>query len=453
MKKLRGWFIREPRRTVQFEAINGDDDNDDIELASPKADQKKKDPSLFSSSFFIIYYRAFLLLGDEIGLGVALCVANIFLSIALLAEPVLFGKVINTLTQLGNGNGGSLWSTLFPLLISWSSFSLFGACASIFIGLFADQLAHRKRHVVYALGYEHALTKSPIASKHVDAGKIKKVMDEGRDACFWNWLNILRTELVSFLALLFLLPLSFYLNPYMAISIVLLCVVFGATTGYVSSQASGLQHALTQHYMAEGSLVSDVLSNLALVQSFGIVTEEVTRLRGIGNKLLSVQYPVLFYWALVVSINQCATSIAVLCVVMEGAWLFSHGLISIGQIVTFISFVTMVVNRLAQVVGAIQRMTRDVSKLEAFFGVIDAPPAVTESPQAVAVGRLKGDVVFDNVCFAYEGKTNDAVKGVSFTILSGQSLALVGSSGTNETTIFRMILWVAYCALCALLRS
>jgi ATP-binding cassette subfamily B protein len=332
--RLLNWFTRKPtaNRSVQFEAVDCDDDND-IELAAPKADEKKTPgPPLFSSSFFYIYYRAFLLLGDEVRLGVALGVANIFLSIALLAEPVLFGKVINALTQLGDGSGSSLWTTLLPLLISWSSFSLFGACASIFIGLFADQLAHRRRHVVYAMVYEHALTKTPIASKHMDAGKIKKMMDEGRDACFWNWLNILRTELVSFLALLFLLPLSFYLNPYMAISIVVLCVVFGATTAYVSSRASGMQHAITQHYIAEGSLTSDVLSNLALVQSFGIASDEVKRLEGIGGQLLAAQYPVLLYWAMVVSINQCATSIAVLCVVMEGAWLFSHGLISVGEL-------------------------------------------------------------------------------------------------------------------------
>ena len=42
--------------------------------------------------------------------------------------------------------------------------------------------------------YKHALSKTPIVSKSSDAGKIKKILDEGRDVLFWNWLNILRTE-------------------------------------------------------------------------------------------------------------------------------------------------------------------------------------------------------------------------------------------------------------------
>jgi hypothetical protein len=42
--------------------------------------------------------------------------------------------------------------------------------------------------------YESALIKTPIVSKSSDAGKIKKILDEGRDVLFWNWLNILRTE-------------------------------------------------------------------------------------------------------------------------------------------------------------------------------------------------------------------------------------------------------------------
>ena len=345
----------QPRLSLlRHEALANEDDDDDIEKTASSSSKVKadpstdKDPSLFSIEFFHTYYRAYMLLDDELWIAIVLAIANIFLSIAQLAEPVLFGKVINQLTQLNSSEEGHLWKQLFPLLIAWSSFSLFGAVASIFIGLFADQLAHRHRHLVYQSSYLHALNKTPLASKDTDAGKIKKVMDEGRDALFWNWLSILRSELVALLGLVILIPLSFFLNPYMAISIIVLCLVFAATTNYVSSQASGLQQSINTHYQEEGALITDVLSNLALIQSYDVVQEEVQRLRVTGDKILAAQYPVLKYWAGVVSINQCATSLSILCVVLQGAVLYSHNLISVGEIVTFIQFVSMVVTRLGQ---------------------------------------------------------------------------------------------------------
>ena len=433
--------------------VNEDEDdeeetqpNEDIEQPASSSSSKDKttdpskdeDPSLFSFEFFYTYYRAYMLLDDEIWIAVVLAIANIFLSIAQLAEPVLFGQVINQLTQLNNSEN-HMWAQLFPLLIAWSSFSLFGAVASIFIGLFADQLAHRHRHLVYQSSYLHALVKTPLASKDTDAGKIKKIMDEGRDALFWNWLSVLRSELVALLALVILIPLSFFLNPYMAISIVVLCLVFAATTNYVSSQAAGLQRSINNHYQEEGALITDVLSNLALIQSYDIVQEEVQRLRVTGDKILAAQYPVLKFWAGVVSINQCATSLSILCVVLQGAILYSHNLITVGEIVTFIQFVSMVVTRLGQVVQSVQRLTRDVSKLKSFFAILDSEPAITESSGPIDVDRLKGTVQFHNVSFTYDGKIEPAVHSVNFTIEAGKSLALVGSSGAGKTTTLSLL--------------
>ena len=178
-------------RVQRFEALHDDDDGDvespAIASTAPKGTTTASAPASASvavassnkdyaaSDFIRIYLRAFNLLGDEVSLGYKLAVANIFLSVALLAEPLLFGRVINALTLLGNDSTTSttstttrLWQELLPLLLAWSAFSAFGACSSIFIGLYADQLSHRRRHVVYAEGSSRLESRRPLASRRAN---------------------------------------------------------------------------------------------------------------------------------------------------------------------------------------------------------------------------------------------------------------------------------------------
>ena len=77
-----------------------------------------------------------------------------------------------------------------------------------------------------------------------------------------------------------------------------------------------------------------------------MVDAEVGRLKENSVKLLGIQLPILRYWAAVVSFNQCATTLAMVCIIIQGAMLFFKGLISVGEIVIFVSFANMVVSKL-----------------------------------------------------------------------------------------------------------
>lgn len=81
-----------------------------------------------------------------------------------------------------------------------------------------------------------------------------------------------------------------------------------------------------------------------------------------------------------------------------------------------------------QVAGAAERI----------FQVLDTPPDIQDSPDAVELTQVKGQIVFDRVWFHYE--RGDAVlRGVSFTIRPGEKVALVGHSGAGKTTIAMLL--------------
>lgn len=77
-------------------------------------------------------------------------------------------------------------------------------------------------------------------------------------------------------------------------------------------------------------------------------------------------------------------------------------------------------------------------KLAEFFGVLDTEPQVADSPFAVDPGQLEGRVVFEHVTFSYDGKQN-AIADVSFQAAPGETIALVGGTGSGKSTTLALL--------------
>jgi ATP-binding cassette subfamily B protein len=80
----------------------------------------------------------------------------------------------------------------------------------------------------------------------------------------------------------------------------------------------------------------------------------------------------------------------------------------------------------------------EAPRLNEFFNVLDAVPAVRDRPDAIDTGRLAGLVEFKDVSFSYDGKRS-AVEDLSFTALPGQTIALVGPTGAGKSTAIALL--------------
>src|SRR5438477_13214354 len=159
-----------------------------------------------------------------------------------------------------------------------------------------------------------------------------------------------------------------------------------------------------EHYSDLSGRASDALGNVALVQSFVRIDAEVQGLRFVADKLLAVQMPVLSWWALVTVITRASTTITVLAIFTVGIVLHEQGQTTVGEIVMFVSFATMLIQKLEQVVSFINSVFMEAPRLREFFNVLDAVPAVHDRHGAIDAGRLSGLVEFNDGTFPYDGK-------------------------------------------------
>jgi ATP-binding cassette subfamily B protein len=387
-------------------------------------------------SLLRLYTRVLDLLGKEAWLGWLLAAANLLLAGAQFAEPVLFGRIVDVLSEKPSMPAQA--SLAWPLLAAWAAFGLFTITGGGAVALSADRLSHRQRQVVLTAYFDHIMQLPLTYHSGTHSGRLMKVMLNGTDALWRLWLGFFREHFAAIMSLLVLLPLALYINWRLAILLYVLCVLFTLLTTLVVRKTYGLQSKAEAHYSDLSARASDALGNVALVQSFVRIEAEVRDLRLIADKLLAVQMPVLWWWALVTVITRASTTITVLAIFTVGILLHQQGLTSIGEIVMFVSFATMLIQRLEQVVSFINNVLMEAPRLREFFNVLDAVPAVRDRPDAIDTGRLSGLVEFVDVSFSYDGKRT-AIADLCFTALPGDTIALVGPTGAGKSTAIALL--------------
>jgi glucan exporter ATP-binding protein len=385
-----------------------------------------------------LYRRVLRQLGPDQRTGWGLAFTNVCLAIALFAEPILFGRVIDTLSKSAAESTAQLWDRVVPLLLAWAGFGLFTITAGALIALLSDRLAHRRRHAVLANYFEHVLHLPLSQHSRTHTGRAMKVMLQGTDTLWWLWLSFFRDNLAALVSLIVLIPVALYVNWHLAWVLIVLCVIFAVLTHFILTRTQALQQQVESHHSDLAERASDTLGNVALVQSFARVQHEVDSLKGISQRVLSAQLPVLSWWAVMTMLTRSATTLTILCIVVLGAWLFTLNLITVGEIVTFIAFAGLIIGKLEQVVSFINKLAMDAPKLRDFFEVLDTNPLIRDSANAIDPGRLTGKIAFENVSFSYDGE-RIAIDKLSFIIQPGQTIALVGASGAGKTTALSLL--------------
>jgi ATP-binding cassette, subfamily B, beta-glucan exporter len=389
-------------------------------------------------NFIKLYSRVLGLLGPEARLGWLLAGANVALAAAQFAEPILFGRIIDALVKTQAANTAPDVTVLTPLLAAWVGFGLFTIGCSVLVALHADRLSHRRKQTVTTMYFEHVLQLPLSFHGGTHSGRLMKVMLTGVDALWGMWLSFFREHFAAFVALFVLLPLSLFVNWRLASILVVLCVVFTGLTALVIRRTETLQSAVEGHYTTLAERTSDALSNIALVQGYARIEAEVASLRGVVTRLLDAQMPVLSWWAIIAVLTRSATTMSMLSIFLLGIYLNGQKLATIGEIVTFMNFAGLLIIRLEQVVGFSNRVLMDAPRLREFFDVLDTVPAVRDRPDAVDPGRVRGLIEFSDVSFSYDGK-RAAVADLSFTVLPGETIALVGTTGAGKSTALALL--------------
>jgi ATP-binding cassette, subfamily B, beta-glucan exporter len=376
-----------------------------------------------------VYRRALSLLAVERGLTIWVALSGIAVAAVQLAEPVLFGRVVDALSR---------GQEAFPTIGLWAALGLFGIVASVVVAVVADRLAHRQRLSALGLAFERAII-LPI-SYHAEkgSGAVVRTILAGTDALFWNWLSFLREQLTAVVGIAVLVPTAITMNKSMAMILILLAVLYLIFNLIVVRRTSNGQATVEQYHNNVYGRVGDVLGNVTVVQSYVRLAAEMQAMRTVMSELLAAQYPVLTWWGLLTVLTRAAATITMVAIFAVGALLVQRGEITVGEIVAFVAFANLLITKLDLLSGFAVRIFQYAPTLRSYFELIDATEGVVEHPQAKPLKIAAGDVAYERVTFRFRN-SDQGVFDVSFVAPAGQTVALVGPTGAGKTTTLALL--------------
>lgn len=388
--------------------------------------------------FLKIYARVLGMLRPDRGIAIGLVIANLMVMGFQFAEPVLFGLVINLLAHSDTMTNKSVIHGAEFLLTLWAGIGLLSIGANIMLAVQAERLAHRNRLTAMAKFFRHVLSLPPAFHRDRQSGRLMKMMLSGADGLFWMWLSFFREHLATLLGTIVLLPLTIILNWQLAIALIVLVVVFCTFTILVISRTESAQRQVEGYHSILAGTAQDALSNVLVVQAFTRLSAEAKNFRATGDLVLAKQFPVLNWWAVLSVVTSAASTITIITIFMIGTILHLEGAASIGAIVSFMGFATLLIGRLTGAMGFISRLFLQMPTLIDFFAVLDAENTIHERRAARRLRVTRGEVRFEDVSFEYVTGI-PTVRNISFTARPGSVVALVGATGAGKSSTMALL--------------
>jgi len=380
-------------------------------------------------SLFKVYARALRYLGAY-KLRVSLVViANIVLAAITIAEPILFGRIIDAISGKGE---------VKPILMMWAAFAVFNTIAFVLVAREADRLAHGRRATLLTEAFGRIIS-MPLAWHHQrGTSNALHTLLRACETLFGLWLEFMRNHLSTVIALGLLIPTAISMDLRLSAVLIVLGIAYWIIGRVVMSRTKDGQASVENHYHTVFGHVSDSISNVSVLHSYNRIDAETRALKSFADRLLQAQYPVLDWWALASALNRMASTIAMMIVLVIGTVLVQNGELRVGDVIAFIGFANLLIARLDLMRQFATQIFEARSKLEDFYNLEDSVREREEPAGNGEIKDVKGDVEFNDVSFGF-ANSSQGLHNVSFKVKAGQTVAIVGPTGAGKTTLVNLL--------------
>jgi subfamily B ATP-binding cassette protein MsbA len=250
-----------------------------------------------------------------------------------------------------------------------------------------------------------------------------------------NVLVNLVSDAVTLIAVFFML---FSINPRLALVTMAVLPFFVLNYVLSSKRLKSLSKRHRRNWHRAVGFLHERIASARLVKSFSMEEMEIGRFnRSMDQDFQNYNNLTLYNTRLWVAADMIS-SLGGLLVLFYGGWMTLQGVMSIGQLVEFNTFIGFIYSPIVRLSDMNAIIDRSIIGLEKIYSIMDTPSAVADAPDALNLPPLQGRIEFKNVDFSYNAG-REILKNINLTVEPGKMVALVGPSGSGKSTIINLL--------------
>lgn len=238
------------------------------------------------------------------------------------------------------------------------------------------------------------------------------------------------------------IALMFAINPMLTLIALFMLPILAVIGIYMRPRLYEGWERVRENATRFNIFLAENIAGMRVIQAF---TREAVNLRQFSDanervvvewmKVISLQA----WFSPLVEITRSAALVIILYAAAYGLGLGGDAL-TVGTLVAFTAYINNLWAPISTLTNLYVVMQATLASAGKVFQLLDTQPTVVDAPDAVTLPRIAGEVIFDQVDFAYaDAATRRVLKNVTFTIQPGQLVALVGQTGSGKTTIASLL--------------
>ncbi|MCI9272421.1 MAG: ABC transporter ATP-binding protein [Clostridiales bacterium] len=228
-------------------------------------------------------------------------------------------------------------------------------------------------------------------------------------------------------------------NPLITLVVVLVTPLSLFVASFIAKRSHKMFREQSKTQGEIGGYIEEMLGNQKVIKTFSHEEEAQQEFEKINARLYRCGQKAQFYSSLSNPSTRFVNGVVYAAVGIIGAITAINGRLSVGQLSCFLTYANQYTKPFNEVTGVITQLQMAFASAQRVFAVLDAESEQPDSPEAVELQHVDGQVAIDDVSFSYDPRRR-LIERFHLTVSPGQRIAIVGPTGCGKTTLINLLM-------------